>query len=157
MWALSKLAAPGERDEALLDAVAGAMLPALPDFNAQNVANTVCAVITGFSHTFPCRTVCAHISAYARSHVFAPWYCPHVRRQHMTHCMTSTRQVPALILIRFCLPQMWAYATFGYKPTPESLVDELEAAALRILPTFSCQNISNTMWCVRAVAFLRPA
>ena len=41
MWALSKLAAPGERDEALLDAVAGAMLPALPDFNAQNVANTV--------------------------------------------------------------------------------------------------------------------
>jgi hypothetical protein len=43
--------------------------------------------------------------------------------------------------------QMWAYATFGYKPAPESLIDELEAAALRILPTFSCQNISNTMWC----------
>ena len=41
MWALSKLAAPGERDEALLDAVARTMLPALPDFNAQNVANTV--------------------------------------------------------------------------------------------------------------------
>jgi hypothetical protein len=41
VWALSKLAAPGERDEALLDAVAGAMLPALPDFNAQNIANTV--------------------------------------------------------------------------------------------------------------------
>ena len=41
VWALSKLAAPGERDEALLDAVAGAMLPALPEFNAQNVANTV--------------------------------------------------------------------------------------------------------------------
>jgi len=48
-----------------------------------------------------------------------------------------------------CLLQIWAYATFGYKPTPESLIDELEAAALRILPTFSCQNISNTMWCVR--------
>ncbi len=46
---------------------------------------------------------------------------------------------------------MWAYATFGYKPTPESLIDELEAAALRILPTFSCQNISNTMWCVRGL------
>ena len=45
---------------------------------------------------------------------------------------------------------MWAYATFGYKPAPESLIDELEAAALRILPTFSCQNISNTMWCVRS-------
>ena len=40
MWALSKLAVDS-RDSALLDAVAAAMLPALPEFNAQNIANTV--------------------------------------------------------------------------------------------------------------------
>ena len=54
------------------------------------------------------------------------------------HCSLTCRLVAV---------QMWAYATFGYKPAPESLIYELEAAALRILPTFSCQNISNTMWC----------
>ena len=40
VWALSKLEVES-RDSALLDAVAAAILPALPDFNAQNIANTV--------------------------------------------------------------------------------------------------------------------
>ena len=41
VWALSKLAVES-RDSVLLDAVAVAMLPVLPEFNAQNIANTVC-------------------------------------------------------------------------------------------------------------------
>ena len=40
VWALSKLAVES-RDSVLLDAVAAAMLPVLPEFNAQNIANTV--------------------------------------------------------------------------------------------------------------------
>ena len=40
VWALSKLEVES-RDSALLDAVAAAILPALPEFNAQNIANTV--------------------------------------------------------------------------------------------------------------------
>lgn len=40
VWALSKLEVE-TRDSALLDAVAATILPALPDFNAQNIANTV--------------------------------------------------------------------------------------------------------------------
>ena len=46
MWALSKLAVES-RDSALLDAVAAAMLPALPEFNAQNIANTVRPRVSG--------------------------------------------------------------------------------------------------------------
>lgn len=38
MWAFSKL---GEDEEALLDAVAAASVPQLPEFNAQNLANLV--------------------------------------------------------------------------------------------------------------------
>jgi len=38
VWAFSKL---GEDEEALLDAVAAASVPQLPEFNAQNLANLV--------------------------------------------------------------------------------------------------------------------
>ena len=43
--------------------------------------------------------------------------------------------------------QIWAYATFGYTPDPLRLIDELAMAAMKVMSTFSCQNISNTMWC----------
>lgn len=48
--------------------------------------------------------------------------------------------------MRAIILQIWAYATFGYTPNPSSLIDELAMAAMKVMPTFSCQNISNTMW-----------